>query len=194
MPRWLYWLGGSDLPDRRERTNVMRRYKIALLFGVLALAGAACGTNDDAPDDNGGGGEAPLADALAYSECMRDNGLEDFPDPSEDGGGGGLTLPEGMDDESEEFQAAENACEDLMPGPGPEDLIDADLFAELIRYAECMREQGIADFPDPEEDGLNVHFDELGIDPDSEEYQAALTACEDERPADDGGLHDGTDE
>lgn len=173
----------------------MRRYKIALIVGLLALIPIAGCTGDDPTDPDSGGGEGdPLIEPLAYSECMRDNGIEGFPDPSEDGGGGGLTLPEGMDAESEEFQAAQNACEDLMPGADPEDLIDSELYAELVTYAECMREQGIADFPDPEEDGLNVHFDELGIDPDSEEYQAALTACEDERPTDDGGLHDGTDE
>jgi len=167
----------------------MLRCKIALLLGLLSLSAIAGCTSDDPADDDGG--EA-LERALAYSECMRDNGLKDFPDPAEQegGGGGGLELPEGMDPESEEFQAAAEACEEFMPGADPEDEIDSELFAELLDYAECMRAEGIADFPDPESDGLNVHFEELGIDPDGEEYQTALEACEDERP-DSGGLHDG---
>jgi hypothetical protein len=161
----------------------MRRTTASLL-ALLALAAAGC-TRTDPP-----GGADDRAKALEYSECMRDNGITDFPDPQEGDGGGGLSLPEGIDPESDEFAAAAEACEQYMPGPDPEDMIDADLFAALLDYAECMRANGIDDFPDPEEDGLFVHFDELGIDPDGDDYQAALDACEDERP-DGGALEDG---
>ncbi|MFG3341622.1 hypothetical protein [Glycomyces sp. NPDC048151] len=161
------------------------RHHLPALLTLLALAAAAC-----TADDPQGEQEAELAKALEYSECMRDNGIADFPDPEEHEGGGGLQLPEGIDPESDAFEAAAEACEQYMPGPAAEDMVDADAYAALLDYAECMREAGIDQFPDPEEDGLNVRFDELGIDPDSDDYQAALDACEDERP-DDGALHDG---
>lgn len=162
------------------------RHHIALLATALALAAAAACTTEDPPGED----EAELAKALDYSECMRDNGIADFPDPDEFEGGGGIELPEGIDPESDAFAAAAEACEQHMPGPGPEDVIDADYYADLLDYAECMRDAGVDEFPDPEEDGLNVRFDELGIDPDGDDYQAALDACEDERP-EGGSLHDG---
>jgi hypothetical protein len=164
----------------------MLRNTITGLLGLLALAAAGCtGSNpnsDDASQDR--------AEALEFSECMRDNGITDFPDPQEGEGGGGLTLPEGMNADDPDFKAAEEACVEFMPGPDPEDLIDAEQYEALLDYTECMRDAGVANFPDPEEDGLFVHFDELGIDPDSDDYQAALDTCEDQRP-DGGAIEDG---
>ena len=53
---------------------------------------------------------------LALSQCMRDNGVADFPDP----GPNGLSLDgTGIDPDSPEFRAAEEACQDLMPQSDP---------------------------------------------------------------------------
>jgi hypothetical protein len=179
----------------------MRRYTIALLLGLLALSAAACGSDDDgggvasvdgatesASDDGdgggGGGGPEDMAEqALAYSECMRDNGIADFPDPDLDGEGGmGLSLPEGLDPESEEFKAADEACADLQPGPGEDATLDPEVYAALLEYSECMRENGIEDFPDPQPGGGIIMNGDMGFDPQSEEFQAADEACADLRP------------
>ena len=57
---------------------------------------------------------------LAYSQCMRDQGI-DFPDPVFEGGGAMIQLggPDGggPDPNSEAFKAAEEACADIMPAP-----------------------------------------------------------------------------
>lgn len=178
----------------------MRRYTIALLMGLLALSAAAC---SDSNDDDGGvasvDGSATesasedegeeldgFEEALAYSECMRDNGVPDFPDPEQNGKGGvGLSLPEGMDPKDEEFKAAEEACEDLMPGPGEGETLDPEVYEELLDYSECMRENGVEGFPDPEPNGGIMMNDDMGFDPQSEEFQAADEACAELRP--DGG-------
>ena len=54
--------------------------------------------------------EAEMRDqALAFSECMRDHGI-DFPDPQfQDGGGVGIEL-EGIDPEDPAFQEAQEEC------------------------------------------------------------------------------------
>ena len=59
--------------------------------------------------------------ALAHARCMRENGIENFPDPtiSEDGEAS-LSIPKssGIDPQSSEFKEAEEACADEMPeGP-----------------------------------------------------------------------------
>jgi Pectinacetylesterase len=54
-------------------------------------------------------------DLQALSQCMRDNGVANFPDPGPDG----LILDDlDIDRDSAEFQAAQAACDDLMPQPG----------------------------------------------------------------------------
>jgi Pectinacetylesterase len=59
--------------------------------------------------------EAGEADPQPYSQCMRDNGIADFPDP----GPNGLVLDSpGIDPDSPQFKAAEEACKALKPQSG----------------------------------------------------------------------------
>jgi hypothetical protein len=59
--------------------------------------------------------------ALAHARCMRENGIENFPDPtiSEDGEASlNITKRSGINPQSSEFKEAEEACADEMPeGP-----------------------------------------------------------------------------
>ncbi|GAA2141013.1 hypothetical protein [Glycomyces algeriensis] len=175
----------------------MRRYTIALLLGLMALSVAACSDDDDgggvatadgatesASEDAGDGEDLDgFEQALAYSECMRENGIPDFPDPERNGENGvGLSLPEGIDPEDEDFKAAEEACEDLMPGPGEGETLDPEIYEALLDYSECMRENGIAEFPDPQPNGGIMMNGEQGFDPQSDEFQAADEACAELRP------------
>ena len=60
-----------------------------------------------------------MADKLLdFSKCMRDHGI-DFPDPQFQGGGVMMQMDENMDPSSPEFQAAQEACGNLLPGGGP---------------------------------------------------------------------------
>ncbi len=71
--------------------------------------------------------------ALQFSQCMRTHGVPSFPDPqfSRSGGGGiGVRIgsakggPSRIDLSSPQFQAAQKACQSIMPGPkgGPGNL------------------------------------------------------------------------
>ena len=54
---------------------------------------------------------------LKYSQCMRDHGIKDFPDPNPQGGLMISAAPGGdLDPNSPQFQAAQKACQSLMPG------------------------------------------------------------------------------
>jgi len=74
-----------------------------------------------------GGGKAPspamqaqaLAQMLKFSVCMRAHGLPDFPDPTSSGGGVQLSIgkSKSLNPSSPVFQAAQKACQSLMPGP-----------------------------------------------------------------------------
>ena len=61
---------------------------------------------------------------------------------------------------------------------------------DLVAFSQCMRDNGIAEFPDPGPDGLSIGG--LGIDPDSPQFKAAAEACESLRPPRDGAEPDGS--
>jgi hypothetical protein len=56
--------------------------------------------------------------ALAHAKCMREQGLESFPDPTFDESGGAqirIGPGTGLDPDDPDFQAAEKACRDELP-------------------------------------------------------------------------------
>ena len=97
-------------------------------------------------------GGGPAAAALAFSDCMRSAGVPNFPDPKP---GGGFEFPvTGGNLASPAFRSAQAKCRKLLPGggpPGPGSTThpSAQTLAKLVRIAECMREHGISQFPDP---------------------------------------------
>ena len=125
---------------------------------------------------------------LDFAACMRTEGI-DFPDPvfGSDGrvqigrGGPGLA---GVDLQGSEFQAAQEACGDLLQGLG--DQFDAEQQAELqdslVEFAGCMRDEGI-DMPDPQLGGGRglavLGGPDSGVDTGSPEYQDAMEQCGD---------------
>jgi hypothetical protein len=75
---------------------------------------------------NGGERQQPDAQQLEqqrnFAKCMRENGIPDFPDPAPDGGIG-IKPGNGIDPQSPEFKAAQEACAQYQPsrdqtGPG----------------------------------------------------------------------------
>lgn len=189
----------------------MRRSLVPALVAALALtmSVSACGAEEDDPgvatlDGTDGDGEEGADDggaatsdeeleeqALAFSQCMRENGVPDFPDPEiEDGrlrmrvGGPGA----GGRIDQEAMERAMEACEDLAPRRGgsmPEEERQ-EMQDAFLEYAQCMRENGY-DMPDPDFGGDGGMF-RLQGEPDDPAFQRAQEACEDKlpgRPGDD---------
>jgi hypothetical protein len=81
-------------------------------------------------------------DALAFSECMRDQGIEDFPDPdfSDFGPGTGPRRAEASADVDEDGGGANGPGGAVIAGPfGEIDLSDPELQAA---FEACQEEQG----------------------------------------------------
>ncbi|TMR88794.1 hypothetical protein [Nonomuraea basaltis] len=123
------------------------------------------------------------ADPLAFAKCMRENGLADFPDPEP---GKGLAFKPGgsLDPDSPQFKTAENKCKRFMPGDGqqmspPDNWSSAD----QLKYAACMRENGVSKFPDPDANGGFPALIKGGpVDPDSPQFKKAEAACSQYQP------------
>jgi hypothetical protein len=126
-----------------------RKLRPLAALAMLAMIGAGC-------SNGGSGGDSTKAanqeKAVKFAECMRENGVSDFPDPD---ASGNLTIDgvvngSSIDPNGPAWQGAINACKDLQPpgftGGGER---SAEEQEGALRFAECIRENGVTDFPDP---------------------------------------------
>jgi hypothetical protein len=163
---------------------------LAVVLLALALALAGCGDSGDDGDgiatagddpteqsDSGDDGTgAPTEDEiyeaqLAYVECMREHGIDmDDPQPGE-------PLRLRIEGDPEEAQAAQEACQDLLPQQGPGGANPEEAQERMLGFAECMRENGVESFPDPQPGGGIQIGPEQADDPD---FQAAQETCQEE--------------
>ncbi|MDV3123470.1 hypothetical protein M1247_00955 [Mycobacterium sp. 21AC1] len=125
-----------------ERAHTRRNTRPLTILAMAALIGSGCFTLAAEAGATPNGGEQ----AAKYSQCMRANGVADFPDPGADGqiAYGGISVPKPV------WERAIGTCESLAPeewstdaGRTPEQQHAA------LDFARCMRDNGVPDFPDP---------------------------------------------
>ncbi len=130
------------------------------------------------------------ATALAFVSCMRTHGEPNMPEPSTSKNGPHVQLSinfNGIDPNSPQFAAANNACKHLLPNKGVPSagttLTAADR-ADYLKAVVCMRAHGFPEFPDPTFQNNNVTFQSRSpIDANSPEYKGALAICQKLIPA-----------
>jgi hypothetical protein len=129
-------------------TRSPRRPLVTL--AMAALIGSGCLTMaTQAGADPGGGGDIDVAgreQATKYSECMRANGVVDFPDPNAEGDFpyGGVSVSKTT------WVSAVDACKALEPSGWPtEAQRTPEQQAAALEFAQCVRDHGVPDFPDP---------------------------------------------
>jgi hypothetical protein len=154
---------------------------LATSTAALALAVAGCGgAGDSKSSSSGSNANSALEQAVRFTQCMRENGVTDWPDPEKDGSfviGAG-----GPDQNSPQFKKAQQACKSLEPpgfhkaGPAQEAQAQKDQ-KEWLKFAQCMRKNGIPDFPDPQDGRLKVPRDRINVN--SPQFKKALNACRD---------------
>lgn len=177
------------------RRRLWRAGFIATALTVVALGSAGCAGNNN-PDvtvataPSGGTAASPIPAAsgggnpVAYAQCMRRNGVPNFPDPAKDGGIK-FGSNSNVDPNSAEFKNANEKCKQYMPAgeknvnPG-QDPWSADL---KVKYANCMRQNGEPSFPDPDKDGMFPQLQKGGpVDPDTDQFKKADAACSQYKP------------
>lgn len=159
--------------------------------GVATLEGGGSkGAESSSGSSEGAGGEA---DPLAFSKCMRAHGVKAFPDPNAEGAIDLEGRPGGeLDPNSPTFQKAMKACQLQAPAanaePSEEDK------AKALEFSQCMRKNGVPQFPDPTmgagqvesgpqtiepgESGGGAESGGAPFDPESPTFKAALKSCE----------------
>jgi len=129
----------------RQRTGPLA------VLATVTLIGAGCGSN--APAETGAAGSSGAAGhqqatdrdkAVKFAECMRANGVSDFPDPNASG-----EFVYGVSVSPAVFKRAVDACKDLQPPGTLSAKRSPEQQKEGLTFAQCIRENGVKDFPDP---------------------------------------------
>jgi hypothetical protein len=190
----------SHLPAGRPRRAWPPAARIAAIIittATLALPLAACGGPAGSPAA-GGSASSPatnLQKAVAFSRCVRDRGVPNWPDPTSSGQIAKESARQ-LGVSNAQLQVALNACQHLLPNTGNIDDNPAALnqwWSQLRQFARCMRSHGVPNWPDPSpypqdpvRPTFNLHAAGIGFHQgaqpgnivDSPQIEARVRACE----------------
>jgi hypothetical protein len=138
-----------------------RLWPLAALVVVVAAAGAGCRGTQSSSDASTSAAAAdtgtttttteaaptltPRQKAVKFSECLRANGVGDFPDPNASG-----EFPSyGVSVTAIVWTKAVAACKSLQPPGSLNAHLTPTQFSAALKFAQCVREHGVPDFPDP---------------------------------------------
>jgi hypothetical protein len=111
---------------------------VALLAPIVVLT-AACsgsGSSGGSGGSSSAGGSSASASAVAYSACMRNHGVRNFPDPQRGG-----QVPKGDAQQfgvsTSQYQAAQRACQHLIPNTG--DTAEQQQELQCAQTSNCLQ-------------------------------------------------------
>jgi hypothetical protein len=156
-------------------------------LALVALLSAGCSNAAARTGTSSSGGTTNATDrdqALKFAECMRRNGVREFPDPD---ASGTLTIDgvanrSSLDTSSAAFKQAIAACRDLQPAGFTGHKRTAQEQENALKFAQCIRDNGVKDFPDPAPDGPLVDTSRMPGNPAARSIpglQAAMQKCRD---------------
>jgi len=132
-------------------------------LAMIAVIAAGCGNGSAGTGSSGSNSTAASHNSTAttrekavkFAECMRANGVSAFPDPN---ASGELTIDavangSSLDTSSAAFKQAMSACKDLEPPGFTGGKVTPQQRTARLKFAQCMRDNGVPDFPDPTPDG-----------------------------------------
>jgi hypothetical protein len=166
--------------------NRTRRPPAALALIPMVALISGCGSSPPAETGSGAGNNtaANAQQAVKFAECMRSNGATQFPDP---GASGKLTIDavangSSVDPSTPAFKQAISACKDLEPAGFMGSKRSSQQQQAGLKFAQCIRQTGVKDFPDPIPNGPLV---DTGRIPSAAEpggmsiLRAAMQKCRD---------------
>ena len=133
-----------------------RTFRLLAALAMLAVIVAGCsngsaGTGNSTATSGGNSTATKHEKAVKFAECMRANGVSAFPDPN---ASGELTIDavansSSLDTSSAAFAQALSACKDLEPPGFTGHARTAQEQEAALEFAQCIRDHGVKDFPDP---------------------------------------------
>jgi hypothetical protein len=123
-------------------------------LAMLAVIVAGCGNGSAGTGSGGNSTAATHEKAVKFAECMRANGVSAFPDPN---ASGELTIDavangSSLDTDTAAFKQAMSACKGLEPPGFTGGKVTDQQRKARLKFAQCIRDNGVKDFPDPAND------------------------------------------
>jgi hypothetical protein len=123
-------------------------------LAMIAVIVAGCGNGSAGTGSGGNSTAATHEKAVKFAECMRANGVSAFPDPN---ASGELTIDavangSSLDTDTAAFKQAMSACKDLEPPGFTGGKVTDQQRKARLKFAQCIRDNGVKDFPDPAND------------------------------------------
>ena len=148
-------------------------------LAMIAVIGVGCSNTGDSSDNDAA---TNREQAAKFSACMRENGVSEFPDPD---ASGGLTIDgvlngSSLDPSTPAWKTAIGACEDLQPPGFIGHKRTAPEQENALKFAQCIRDNGVKDFPDPAADAPLVDTNRIpsaASDDGLQVLNAAMAQC-----------------
>jgi hypothetical protein len=161
------------------RRSIMKRshrpVALVVLVGIAVLA-SACGSSTPVASNPTTNSTANREQAVKFAQCMRNNGVSNFPDPGASGQFtvDGIANSSGINTNTPAFEQALSACKSLEPSGFMGTQRTPQQQAAALKFAQCMRNNGISNFPDPSPDGPIINVNGAHSIPG---FQTALSKC-----------------
>jgi hypothetical protein len=129
-----------------------RRWPLAALALIALVASiSACGSSAPAGTSSANNTAANAQKAVKFAECMRSNGVSAFPDPDASGKLtiDGIANGSSLDVNTPAFKQAISSCRDLEPAGFTGSKRSPQQTQAALKFAQCIRANGVPDFPDP---------------------------------------------
>jgi hypothetical protein len=219
----------GPVPDDEQPRRSRRIFGAVLAFVLVASVATAMwialghsgGNAADNDVATAGGAKSPTATgsplsrqdqaelARKFNQCMKDQGVDtQMSVAGGDEGAGPVTVQQSDGPgqappvDPKKVDAAMQKCKQFMPNGGEPPRMSPEELESMRKYAKCMRENGVPDFPDPNADGSMLvettagpndsgTFSTGGMDPNSESFKRANGKCKQFAPSPPAGAQQG---
>jgi hypothetical protein len=129
---------------------------LAMFAVIVAGCGNGSAGTGNSTVTSGGNSTASIREkAVKFAECMRANGVSAFPDPD---ASGQLTIDgvvngSSLNPNTAVFKNALSACKNLEPSGFTGGKVTPQQTTARLKFAQCVRDNGVPDFPDPTPNG-----------------------------------------
>jgi hypothetical protein len=142
-----------------------RKLRPLAVLAMVALISAGCSNTPakTSTGNNTAGTTTTREKAMKFAQCMRDNGVSEFPDPDPSGE---LTLDgvlngTSLDPNTAAWKRAISTCKDLQPPGFTGHKRSAAEQKAALKFAQCVRDNGVKDFPDPTPDAPMIDTNQI---------------------------------
>jgi hypothetical protein len=165
-----------------------RQLRPLAVLAMVAVISAGCSNapaTTSAGNNTAGSSSATTHEmAMKFAQCMRDNGVSEFPDPDPSGE---LTLDgvlngTSLDPNTSAWKRAISACKDLQPPGFTGHKRSSAQQQAALKFAQCVRDNGVKDFPDPTPDSPLIdtnHIPSAATQSGMNKLNAATRKCGD---------------